>query len=69
MGKTKLIKTTQAVKHTLDYGIEHIKSHTHKRRHTIGGAILDDTEFTKAEDAFNYFIQHFLIFAANMPST
>jgi hypothetical protein len=56
--KTKLIKTTQAVKHTLDYGIEHIESHTHKRRHTIGGAILDDTAFTKAEDAFNYFIQH-----------
>ena len=56
--KTKLIKTTQAVKHTLDYGIEYINSHAHKRRHTIGGAILDDTEFTKAEDAFNYFIQH-----------
>lgn len=56
--KAKLVKTKQEVKKTLDYGIEYGKSHSHKKRHTIGGAIMDDTEFTKAEDAFNYFIQH-----------
>ena len=56
--KAKLVKTKQEVKKTLDYGIEYVKSHSHKKKHTIGGAIMDDTEFTKAEDAFNYFIQH-----------
>ena len=49
----KLNSVKLAIEQTLNYGLQYTI-----KRNTIGGAIIDDTNFISAEQAFNYFLQN-----------
>lgn len=49
----KLNSVKIAVEQTLNYGLQYTI-----KRHTVGGAIIDDVNYTSADKAFNYFLQN-----------